>query len=91
MSEGRKYFRARFEANEEDYRPVKWPPPGPFWCSGYGEDHAMVIAYLENEDQLFEFWPEAKNEDITGPEEIVFTDRFAEPEWWSALLATVPR
>jgi hypothetical protein len=29
------WIRYRFHANADDYRPVKFPPPGPYWCSGY--------------------------------------------------------
>jgi hypothetical protein len=76
-------IRVRFEANEDDFRPVTFPPPGPYWCSGYGNDHAIVVAYLENEDQIKEFWPEARNVSFMQERnEITFTDRFARPDWW---------
>lgn len=30
-------IRARFEANEGDYRPINWPVKHPYWCTGYGQ------------------------------------------------------
>lgn len=76
------WIRARFEANLDDSRPVKWPPPGPFWESGFNDEHAIVIAYVKNEKQIHEYWPEANNLDCVSVENIVFTDRFQKPEWW---------
>jgi hypothetical protein len=77
-------LRARFQANYEDYRPVKWPPPGPYWCSGYAGDetYSIVIAYINNEDEIIEFWPEASAIDVDEVKEIIFTERFACPDWW---------
>jgi len=77
-------IRARFKANPDDYRPVKWPPPGPYWCTGYAgdESHSIVVAYVAAEDQVREFWPEAKDIDCEIVDKIVFTSRFPEPTWW---------
>ena len=77
-------IRARFNANPDDYRPVKWPPVGPYWCTGYSGDdrYSVVVAYLERADQIFEFWPEAVNVGIEERAEITFTDRFQCPDWW---------
>jgi len=74
----------RFEANESDYRAIKWPPPGPYWCSGYlcGEvGAAIVIAFIPLDDStpardrcilaekiILEFWPEAKTLGMHGVE-----------------------
>lgn len=76
-------IRARFKADAEDYRPVKWPPPGPYWCTGYAgdESHSIVMAYARDEDQIREFWPEASDIDVEEAAEYVFTDRFPEPKW----------
>jgi len=79
-----KWLRCRFNANLEDYRPIKFPPPGPFWCSGEGEDYSVIVAYLKTEEQIEEFWPEATNISIQEREEINFTDRFPKPDWWKA-------
>lgn len=79
-----KWMRLRFEANEADYRPIKWPPPGPYWCSGYlcgAVGAAIVIAFIPLDDStlakdlcstaekiVMEFWPEAKNLGLHGVE-----------------------
>lgn len=74
--------RYRFHANEDDPRPVKFPPPGPFWVSGYGEDYAVVVAYLPHWADLHDFWPEASDVTVQERAEITFTDRFPSPKWW---------
>ena len=40
------YERHRFKTDLEDYRPVTFPPPGPYWCTGETDDHSVVVAYL---------------------------------------------
>jgi hypothetical protein len=74
-------IRARFHANESDYRPIKWPYPHPFWCTGYGDDYSVVVAYADNEDQILEFWPEATEIDVNEAQDYLFTDRFPKPKW----------
>lgn len=76
-------LRVRFHANPDDYRPVKWPVKYPFWCTGYGENHSVVVAYVDSVDELMELWPEASNLDIEGRESITFTDRFPKPSWYN--------
>lgn len=86
-------IRARFKADADDYRPIKWPPPGPYWCTGHAgdESHSIVVAYADNEDQIREFWPEASDIDAETVTEMVFTDRFPEPGWWKNPDAVLPR
>jgi len=76
-------IRARFEANFDDYRPVKFPPPHPFWCTGHAgdESHSIVVAYADSEEQILEFWPEAAQIDSEEASEYFFSDRFPKPEW----------
>jgi hypothetical protein len=86
-------IRIRFLANADDYRPIKWPYPHPFWCSGYGgfnkdweAGFAIVIAYADNVDQVKEFWPEAQFPEeqsfIQEKEKYEFSGRFPCPEWF---------
>lgn len=77
-------LRARFQADGADWRPVKFPPPGPAWCTGYAADesYSVVVAYVENEGQVREFWLEASNVDVQDADSIIFTDRFERPDWW---------
>lgn len=79
-----KLVRYRFNANYDDYRPVKWPPPGPYWCTGYAcdESYATVIAYLPAGQNLHTWWPEADGIDAEAVDEIVYTSRFPKPVWY---------
>ena len=79
-------IRARFKANYPDWRPVKWPPPGPCWCTGFAADesYSIVVAYAKDEDQVREFWPEARDIDAPPADQFIFTDRFERPDWWPA-------
>jgi hypothetical protein len=60
MSE-RRWNCHRFQANLEDPRPMTFPPPGPYWITGEGEDYAIVVAYLPPDKHPSDpqFWPEA--------------------------------
>ena len=84
-----KYDRVRFKADKDDYRPVIWPPLGPYWCSGFGHNYNIVVAYFPEgtvNEEIEKYWPEV--EDLDTMEErvdIEYSDRFAEPEWWSEI------
>lgn len=78
-----KWLRCRFHANEDDFRPVLWPPPGPYWCSGYGDGYSIIVAYVKTIDQIKEYWPEATNIDSSEEDEIVYSDRFQKPKWYN--------
>lgn len=75
-----------FTSSVGDPRPVTFPPPGPWWCTGETGDgeYAIVVAYLPHDVALKTFWPEAEREEFTEENEIVFTSRFLRPEWWTA-------
>lgn len=78
-----KWLRARFHANAEDPRPVKFPPPGPFWISGYGDDHSIIVAYVKSETQITRYWPEATSIEILEYNtKIEFSERFPKPWYW---------
>ena len=77
------FKRYRFTTKEADYRPVKFPPPGPWWCTGYdSSDNAILVCYLPSKVDLKEYWPEAENIDYTEEEQIVYTSRFPKPKWY---------
>jgi len=82
----RTWDRIRFQANLEDYRPVIWPPLGPYWCSGEGEDYSIVVAYFPagTDDKVIKkYWPEAAQIDrMNEGVPLTFSDRFAKPDWW---------
>ena len=76
------WLRCRFKANVDDYRPIKFPPPGPYWCSGETLDNAILVAYVRDLNQITEYWPEAEDIESVEQTEIVFTDRFPRPKWY---------
>lgn len=77
------WIRYRFNTQEEDYRPVVFPPPGPWWCTGFNSNgHAVIVAYLPVEVYITDYWPEAEAIDVEFVDSIVFTCRFSAPDWW---------
>jgi hypothetical protein len=42
----------------------------------------VVVAYVENLEELLLNWPEASEIDITPVEAIKFSDRFPRPDWF---------
>lgn len=77
-------IRARFHANENDPRPVNWPVKHPWWCTGYGNGYAVVVAYADDEAEVMRNWPEAAQIDAEPAEAYCFTDRFPKPAWFQA-------
>ena len=76
-------IRARFKANMNDYRPVKWPVKHPYWCTGYCATYSIIIAYADNEAEILENWPEAQDIDIEEVDEYTFSERFPKPDWFN--------
>jgi hypothetical protein len=80
--------RFRFYVPDSDGRPLTWPPPGPFWVSGWaylGESEwTVVVAYAPSLEVLKDpkHWPDAVEIADFGEQPITFTDRFPKPEWW---------
>jgi hypothetical protein len=81
------WIRCRFVSTAEDYVPIKFPPPGPYWCSGVVDEDAYrcfhVVAYVKRLSDLCKYWPEAEDIEFTKEKEIKFSDRFPKPEWWT--------
>lgn len=77
-------IRARFYANIEDPRPVLWPIPHPYWITGYGDDYSIIVAYVDDQEQLLRQWPDARNIVIQEPscDSYKFTERFPLPDWF---------
>lgn len=74
-------IRCRFRTNENDPRPVNWPIKHPYWITGYGDDHAVVVAYADDEAEILRNWPDASDLDSEDAAEYTFTDRFPKPKW----------
>jgi hypothetical protein len=75
-------LRVRFKANPKDPRPINWPIKHPYWITGYGNDHSIVVAYADNEKYITDNWPEATDLDVTNASEYKFTGRFPKPGWF---------
>lgn len=81
----KKWIRARFKVfDKDDARPGKWPPPGPYWVTGQGDGYFWVVAFVEREEQIAEYWgSSARDLDLMQRDmPLEFTDRFPVPDWW---------
>lgn len=85
-SEPKTWDRLRFKDYTEDYRPVIFPPPGPYWCSGEGDDYVIIVAYFPHGTKNWEvkkYWPKACGIDrMQEDTALEFSDRFPKPTWW---------
>lgn len=79
-----KWQRHRFHADGNDPRPVKFPPPGPWWCSGYAfdESYSVVVAYLPYGTDVTQWWPEATAIETSDADSPKYSERFPRPDWW---------
>lgn len=75
-------IRCRFKTSSEDWRSVNWPVKYPYWCSGYGDNYSVLIAYADSVDEIMTNWPEAYDLDSNEVDKITFTDRFPKPDWY---------
>lgn len=75
-------LRVRFTANKSDPRPVKWPIKHPYWVTGETDDAAILVAYVDDLDELAELWPDASEVESEHRSQYTFTDRFPQPLWF---------
>jgi hypothetical protein len=81
-------IRVRFFTTAEDYRPVNWPIPHPYWKTGEGEDSygreaSVIVAYADDADYISRNWPEATDLEVGEVDDYVFTSRFPKPDWFT--------
>lgn len=77
----KKWIRYRFSTKlVNDWRPLIYNPQYPSWCSGYGEDSAVIIAYLPEEEDIYKYWDDAYDIESTEHDKIEFSDRFPKPK-----------
>ena len=76
-------LRVRFRSSAKDARPVNWPIKHPYWISGYGDDHAILIAYADDKPYILDNWPEATHLEIEEVYDYEFTSRFPRPSWFT--------
>jgi len=88
-------WRLRFLVPCDDPRPVLYPPPGPWWCTGerMGEDPASVVVFVvdaENEQTAETLallhWPDALEVEVAPQDGWPFSDRFPCPPWFDGEL-----
>lgn len=77
-------LRVRFKIADDDYRPVIWPIKHPYWCSGESDTHHILVAYVDDLDEVMVNWPDAEEIDVMeeNVREYHFTARFARPSWF---------
>ena len=82
-------FRARFFVEKKkcsgDYRPLRWPIQYPYWCTGENDIFFILVAYVNDIDELMRLWPEASNIESEEVDKVFFSDRFPKPDWYKEL------
>lgn len=76
-------IRARFKTDPDDFRPVNWPIRHPYWCTGYGDEYSIVVAYADDEAEILHNWPDATDIESEPRDGYTFADRFPKPEWFT--------
>lgn len=75
-------LKYRFETfSKEDYRPLVFDPRYPWWCTGFTDKTAIIVAYLPEDESLTTYWDDAHRVDVKT-EEITFSDRFPKPDYY---------
>lgn len=79
-----KWYRFKTKA-VDDCRPLKDMAEiqTPWWWTGSAMDdsYAIIVCYLPDDENLYDYWDDAYDIDIEDRPEIVYTDRFRKPEW----------
>jgi hypothetical protein len=80
------WWRVEFDLDIQDtngyYNPCRFPPPGPYWAKCFRGEHFTVIAYVQYLEQIFDYWPDAKNLRSIRTRSIVFSTEYPKPIWW---------
>lgn len=73
----------RFTLSKSDSRPTFFPPPHPYWWTGYDySDRAIILAYGESDEYIKKYWPDAILPlEYKEVDEYLFTSRFPKPYW----------
>ena len=77
--------RVRFYTKADDYRPINWPIKHPYWKTGESGDgsYSILVAYADDEQYIYDNWPEATDLDVEERDSYTFTSRFPKPEWFT--------
>lgn len=82
VEDGFIWHRYRFYTKSvDDPRPLVFNYRYPFWISGYGNDYAIIVAYLPTHEKLTDYWDDAYEVEFTKEKEITFTGRFQKPNY----------
>ena len=69
----------------EDYRPLVDMSSihMPYWCSGTAGDdsYVIIICYLPDNENLYKYWDDAYDIDVTDVNDIKYSSRFPKPTW----------
>lgn len=79
-----KLIKYRFKTKAiDDYRPLvdMKEIQMPWWCTGEGEDHVIIVCYLPERENLKKYWDDAYDIEREERNCIVYTDRFPKPDW----------
>lgn len=86
MGKVKKWKRYRFKTHSvQDERPIIFNPHYPWWCSGtdgMGTEFAIIVAYLPVEEDLKKYWDDAYDIEFTEEDEITFSSRFPQPDYF---------
>ena len=55
----------------------------PWWCTGAAGDgsYVTIVCYLPESEDLFKYWDDAFDIESEYRDTILYTNRFAKPEW----------
>jgi len=78
-----KWVLCNFKSPAEDFRPMGFPPPGPYWCAGLDSDECWdIVAYVRKPKEVSMYWPEAFDIVTEVVDKIEYSDSRPRPEWW---------
>lgn len=73
-----------------DSRPIKWPLYHPYYITAMADDANVVMAYVDDLEEVTEFWPEALDIMVfdANVTHYRFNANFPEPSWLKEVQAT---
>lgn len=87
-----KWNRFKFEIAGSDPRPMVFPPPGPYWITGYAERGISVLAYIPVDEFLKDpkYWPDATFIKSELNVELEYTKALPKPDWFKDETSELP-
>ena len=73
----------KFKTNIADYRPKMYNSNFPWWKTGGDDESTDITVWLPTEQKLSNYWEDAYSVSHSTHEEIVFTERTPQPEWYN--------